>query len=163
MSVLPAIPVHLDHRPDSQPTDSQRPDPAGLGPRVGTRPVLVAVATEADTSGVLVEAVGRATATGRPLVVAVVLPSLAWSTDAALQAVLAERRAASYVRLLDAVRATCEHHGLVGTRIVELRTRARALRRSRLRLLRRDLAALARRHGADLHPLPASVSGRDRG
>jgi hypothetical protein len=155
MSVLPAAPVHLDRRPTPQSTAKD--------PRSGARPVLVAVATEADTTGVLADAAGRAAASGRPLVVAVVVPAPIWSTDAAVQAVMAERRAASYTRLIDSVRETCEHYGLAASRIVELRTRRRALRRSRLRLLRRDLAALARRHSADLHPLPASVLGRDRG
>jgi hypothetical protein len=80
-----------------------------------------------------------------------------------MQAVMADRRAASYARLVASVRETCEQHGLASARIIELRTRSRATRRSRLRRLRRDLAALARRHAADLHPLPASVLGRDRG
>lgn len=152
---LPATPDGAGAAPRTAPTgDERRRDP---------RPVLVAVATGADTTGVLADAAGRAAATGRPLVVAVVVPAPAWSTDAAVQAVMAERRAASYVRLIGAVRDTCERHGLGAARIVELRSRRRALRRSRLRLLRRDLTALARRHDADLHPLPASVLGRDRG
>jgi hypothetical protein len=157
MSVLPAplptAPVHPGHRSD--------PTPTGKDLRPGARPVLVVVATEADTTSVLADAAGRAAATGRPLVVAVVVPAPAWSADASLQAVMADRRAASYARLIGSVRETCERHGLGGARIVELRARRRALRRSRLRLLRRDLTALARLHRADLHPLPASVLGRD--
>jgi hypothetical protein len=152
---LPTVPTHLDRRLD--------PAPTGKDSRPDARPVLVVVATEADTTGVLADAAGRAVATGRPLVVAVVVPALPFSTDAVVQAVMADRRAASYARLIGSVRETCERHGLDGARIVELRARRRALRRSRLRLLRRDLTALARRHRADLHPLPASVLGRDRG
>jgi hypothetical protein len=143
--------------------DHPRGAPAGGDDGACPRPVLVVVATQADTTGVLADAAGRARVTGRPLVVAMVVPAPAFSTDPVVQAVMAQRRAASYARLIGSIRETCEQHGLGTARIVELRARRRALRRSRLRLLRRDLTALARRHGADLHPLPASVLGRDRG
>ncbi len=152
----------LDNRSDLDDLHLQ-PVPATPGTGRRPRPVLVAVATAADVTGVLPDATGRATAGGRPLVVAVITPSIAWSTDAAVQAVMARQRAASFVRLVEAVREACERHGAPQARIVELRARWRSTRRSRSRLLRRDLVVLAREHGAELHPLPDSLLGRDRG
>lgn len=168
---MTVLPVSRTYRPDHTGlTDvADRADldlrPAPATPAAGRRPrpVLVAVGTDADVVEVLPDASGRAAAGGRPLVVAVIAPSIPWSTDAAVQAVMARQRAASFVRLVEAVREACEHHGLPDARIVELRARWRSTRRSRSRLLRRDLAALAREHGAELHPLPDSLLGRDRG
>ncbi len=121
-------------------------------------PLLVALDGVADLDTTLVEAAGRARATGRALLVALVEPADPLTTDPVIHARHARLRSELHVALAAAVRRRCA--GL-DVEVLRLR-RPWALTRQRARRgLQRRLTALAHSRGAELHGSPRTTpSGR---
>jgi hypothetical protein len=148
----PAVPHGHPARRDAAASPATPVAPPG-GP-----PLLVALDGVADLDTSLPEAAGRARATGRALLVAIVEPPGPLTVDPVIHARHAQRQSDLHVALAAAVRRRCA--GL-DVEVLRLR-RPRALTRRRARAgLQRRLAALARRRGAELHrSSPAAAPAR---
>lgn len=129
------------------------PAVAPPAPSLPARPLLVLVRDTSDLEAPLAEAAGRARAAGRPLLVAVAVPPRPLTIDAAILAWHDRLVADLVAAMTGAVRHRCGPD----VRVVLVR---RPRGRGRRRLAHR-LAALAHRHGAELHPPGPTPGLRD--
>ena len=131
-----------------------RPDGRASSPRTGPREVLVALRDPADLTRSLVAAATRARAEQRPLSVVLVEPARGWTIDAAVIAVQDRRRAREIASWTTAARTMCARAGVDIGEVLMLRPGWAWTRTGRNRAIHTELDALARRRGAELHPLP---------
>jgi hypothetical protein len=131
--------------------------PAAPAAPPGGPPLLVALDGLADLDTSLPEAAGRARATGRALLVAIVEPPGPLTVDPVVHARHALLRAELHAALAATVRRRCAD---LDVEVLRLR-RPRALTRRGARDgLQRRLTALARSRGAELHRSSAGAAAR---
>ncbi len=121
--------------------------------------LLVAIGGPRDVTRSVVDAAGRATVEGRPVVLVVVRAAAPLTINPVLQALAARRVGEEVAALGRAARVMC---ALVGARVQEalvVNEPVRLTRRARHRELGRKLHVLAGELGAELHPV-ARLDGR---
>ncbi|QJY51140.1 hypothetical protein [Pseudonocardia broussonetiae] len=149
-TIAPYAPPTAEH--PTQPI--ARPDGRAHGPQTAPQELLVALCDPADLTRSLVAAATRARAEQRPLTVVIVEPARAWTIDAAVIAVQDRRRARELASWTTAARTLCARVGVDIGEVLVLRPGWAWTREGRRRAISTRLDALARRRGAELHPLP---------
>lgn len=126
--------------------------PARNEPKPGAPSLVAGLRFGDDPEAALIPAARRARVENRPLVVAVARPRRAWTTDAAVHALAAERIAARLRTLQETAHHVCARANWKVTEVVIVVEPFASTRRGRRRAWCRRLAAFARSIDAELHP-----------